>query len=88
MQLMAGPTKMAGGGVPSDAHRKLAGAMASQTLSGMSIAPVSPRPFSATSTGTTSLDPCLRDEDELMSGGEMSVAASTLVASSCMTAPR
>ena len=79
---------MVGGGVPSDAHRKFAGAMASQTLSGMSTAPVSPRPFSATSTGTTSLDPCLREEDVLMSGGEMSVAASTLVASSCMTAPR
>ena len=80
--------KMVGGGVPSEAHRKLAGAMASQTLSGVSMAPVSPRPFSATSTGTTNLDRCLREDDVLMSGGEMSVAASTLVASSCRTAPR
>ena len=80
--------KMVGGGVPSEAHRKLAGAMAFQTLSGMSMAPVSPRHFSATSTGTTNLDRCLREDDMLMSGGEMSVAASTLVASSCRTAPR
>ena len=57
------------------AHRKLAGAMASQTLSGMSMAPVSPRPFSATSTGTTNLDRCLREDDVLMSGGEMSVVS-------------
>ena len=80
---MAGPSRMAGGGrVPSDAHMKFAGAMAPQTPSGMSMAPVSPSPLLATSTGTNSLDPSLLEEPGLMSGGEMSVAASTLVASS------